>query len=257
MRFSQLVQMPFQAWERIESTYKFLEDKVRLVSSLNWRSVGHGTVIGGVALYLFHQKKVPAYLPVLCSVVAISILKQAWEHAGQKGSFSKKEQDLIAKEKKLNADIERLSNFVDEIDRSYKQFESSMKICLKQADHAEKVMDQQDEALEILNAVEDSLDKRLGVFRKRIELLSELSEQARSDQTVAHRLQLVNEANQRFLALSKNCIKREKELARLNRLNDSLESTQKKLSSAIEQLSEKINRLKDQKTALKEKGNKE
>jgi len=252
MRFIQLAQMPFQAWDRIESTYRSLEDKVRLVSSLNWRSVGHGTAIGGVALYLFHQKKIPAYLPVLCSVVAISILKQAWEHAGQKGSFSKKEQDLIAKEKKLNSDTQLFSDFLEKIERSYKQFESSMKIVLKQADQAEKIMDQNDEAQEILHAVVDSLDKRLTAICRRFELVSILCKQADSDQTVANRLQIVNEANQRFLALSSACINREKELDRLNRLNDSLENSQRILNGAIERLSKKLNELKDQKKNFKE-----
>ncbi len=242
MRLFQWVELPFQAWNQIQSTYRSLDDKVRLISSLSWRSLGHGTVIGGVALCLFHQKKVPAYLPILCSMVALSILKQAWEQARKKGEFSKRE-------RALKADTEQLSKFVDEIDQLYQQFESSMKRHLEQAVDVDKIMDQHDEAQKILNGVELNLDKKLKVFRERIELLSELSEHAKSEQTVAARLLVVYEANQRLLTLSKACAEREKELDRLNGINDSLENSQKVLSSAIERLTEKSN--------LKEKENKE
>lgn len=249
MRLFQWVVLPFQAWNQIQSTYKSLDDKVRLVSSLSWRSVGHGTVMGGVALYLFHQKKVPAYLPILCSAVALSILKQAWELARKKDEFSKREQAL-------KADTEQLSKFVDEIGQLYQQFESSMKRYLEQAGDADKLMDQHDEAQNILKSVEDNLDKKIEVFRKRIEFLCELSEHSKSEQTVAGRLLAVHQANQRFLSISKTCAEREKESDRLKHLNDSLENSQKILSGTIERLSEKINQLKDQKTALK-KENKE
>lgn len=217
---------PFRAWNNAYSTYQYIDDKIRLVSSLNLYSVCHAAAIGSVLVLNTFQPITTPLVNILCTAVAFSILKQAWQHA-EKARRTNEENEGLAKR---NANLTRLLN---EVETACQKLEEAMKICLEQPLGVGKVGQKHEQAAEMLRALDAGVEEKVAILNKKVEALSLLCQQAGSQETLMDRFKCVRDENERLSRLTTDCATTQ---ARLDNLNRELESTHAALKQVVEEL---------------------
>ncbi len=150
-------------------------------------------------LYFYYPVGAPMYIPMVCTALALAILKQMWDQAVLVRQLSEQNKEFARLEKEFREAAGTL--------------EVAVGVCLGQSAQMESIGEKHDAAA----AVVDAIDKRLSALNVKILGLVKVCEGARSAETVLARLRTVGEADNNLARLSSECHKRQAELERLNR----------------------------------------
>lgn len=169
--------------------YPFLMGRVEILPYVDMGYLAQAGVACSIPVfYFYYPLGAPMYIPMVCTALALAILKQMWDQAV-----------LVRQLSEQNKEFARLETEFREVAG---KLETAMAICLDQS--------QEMDSLKQTHDVVGSMQERLSALNVRILGLVDVCNGAQTAQTVLARLRTVSRLN-------RDCEARQAELAQLNR----------------------------------------
>ncbi len=222
----------------VGANYPFFLGRIQTIFYIDLNSVMQALLAGSLpALYFYSPQAAPMYIPMLCTALAISILKKMWDDAGREKQFA----DIAERLREQNVEYNRL---LEELRGAVAKLDVAMQACLGEPAKLEKVEEKQDALIVALDQLDQNAKDRLVNFKERIEALAAICENAKSQQSVIERMKLVANAETDLTKLTTECSKRSEEIRQLNQefggLKEQLRIVIKDLSDDEQKLKKRL-----------------
>lgn len=212
------------------ANYPFIIGRIPTLSFIDLSSVMQALLAGSLPFLSFYSKKAASvYVPMVCTALAISLLKKAWDDA-------EKEKKITEQIKELDQQNSEYARLFKEMDEASNKLDKAVRISLGIPEKVQDVAEGQDALVGALDCIDQKAKSRLNKLREEIEGLALLCDKAKSSQTAVGVPQSIVKAHNELEELISACAKRKEEL---QQLNSALREAQAQLRAAIEELSER------------------